>query len=370
MSKTNDIFPHLGQPDPDWIQALIYRLTCLSHSSPSYTYFNIELIVKILRRHLIQPNYFIALTGGYSNQTYHVGRFVIRLPKKECPLSSDLAIEVHHLQTVHALGFSPLELQAYSIPDRLLITRYLPGLQTPVDLNQTVHLESLAYLVKRLHYSQAHFKKNEWTPLAFFKENSTPFLSIQLLLTQKEQQLLARIQHQCIEKLESFSVGECPTHGDLHHGNVVITQSGKFQLIDWEFAGSADPAHDLARLFAISELNSTQRNFFLTKYAECDAQTHKINLASLKQRIALAIPIHYFSVVLWTKFTAQFICADSYRSTLLDQTILAYRQKTLDALDDLTKQSSQNTQLAFFQAHCPTSLPTFVPISTASPTQP
>jgi len=40
------------------------------------------------------------------------------------------------------------------------------------------------------------------------------------------------------------------------------------------------------------------------------------------------------------------------------------------SLDNLTKQSSQNTQLAFFQAHCPTSLPTFVPISTASPMQP
>lgn len=181
---------------------------------------------------------------------------------------------------------------------------------------------------------------------------------------------MVRIQHQCIERLESFSVDECPTHGDLHHGNVVITQNGTLQLIDWEFAGIADPAHDIARLFAISELNPTQQDFFLTKYAEYDAQRHKMHLASLKQRIALAIPIHYFSVVLWTTFTAQFICADPQRSALLNQTVLTYRQKTLDALDNLAKQHSQTTQLNFFHSHDATPLPTFVSITTSSPTHP
>jgi thiamine kinase-like enzyme len=356
------------QPDLTWIHTLIRRLSRIAHTSPEYS--NIEFILQTLRRYVIQPNCFIALTGGYSNQTYRVGSSVFRLPKKECPLRSDLAIEVYHLQIVHAFGFSPLELQAYSVPDRLLITRYLPNLQTPVDLKQTAHLESLAYLVKRLHSSQAPFKKNESTPLAFFKENSPPFLSIQTLLTQKEQPLLARIQHQCLEQFASFSVNDCPTHGDLHHGNVVITQNGALQLIDWEFAGRADPAHDIARLFAISEFNAVQRAFFLTKYAEYDAQKLEINLASLKQRIALAIPIHYFSVVLWTKFASQFIDADSQSSTLLNQTIVTYRQKTLDALDDLAKQNLQKKQLTFFKSHYAASLPTFVPISTSSPTRP
>lgn len=373
MSKTNYSCQDTRLPDKVFIQTLIHRLSGLSQKTASIGHFNVELILQILHRYLKQPHHFIALPGGYSNQTYRTGPWVIRLPKAGNPIIGDPEAEIHHLPIAQRLELSPLCLKAYSLSDRLLITDYLPNLHTLADLNQIDHLKALAQLVKKLHYCDADFKENSETPLSFFDQSSAKFLSIQSLLTQEEHLLLRQVQQQCLKKLAAFHVKTRPAHGDLHQGNVVLNK-GKLQLIDWESSGLADPAHDIARLFALAELNPKQQNIFLKAYHTYPPSINDTHIASLKQRIALAIPVHYLLVILWTKFAMRFTSLhDSKRTTLLEQTIIIYKQKVSDSLSGLNSistqedKTTQNTKLTFFQAKYSTSLPIFIPIHVSSP---
>ncbi len=60
----------------------------------------------------------------------------------------------------------------------------------------------------------------------------------------------------------------CFCHNDVGGGNV-IQQDGGLRLIDWEYAGTGNPAFDVAAVIEQNALGATQSADFLKAYADC-----------------------------------------------------------------------------------------------------
>ena len=65
------------------------------------------------------------------------------------------------------------------------------------------------------------------------------------------------------EELRAASI-PCLCHNDVHHLNVV--GRGEPMLIDWEYAGSGDPAFDLASVCVYHRYGPAQRSLLLDAY--------------------------------------------------------------------------------------------------------
>ncbi|MES2141300.1 MAG: phosphotransferase [Pseudomonadota bacterium] len=277
---------------------------------------------------------FIKIIGGYSNQTYQIDDLVLRFPKLINPLVRNLSIEVYNLQIAHTLNFTPLEIIGYYSKHNLLITQFIPQYRslTQDDFKNPKKIIATAKLVKKLHYCTKKFKKNLETPLAFVNNTSESFKKIKTILKKEDDGILNKIN---IIKaiLASFEVPEQPSHGDLHHGNL-IELNNKIQLIDWEVSSMEDPAYDIARLFCVSDLSEESRILFLEHYKHAGNITlPAIEIENLKQRIRLLIPINFLSIVFWARFEIQFRKGD--KKILLEKTIATFHEKTLQALINL-----------------------------------
>ena len=316
------------------------------------TLFNKSILRKLLNCKLDKPKEFIKITGGYSNETYQINGLVLRFPKLTNPLVRNQSIEVHNLLLARALELSPLEPVAYYSKHNLLVTRFIPHCQplTQAEFKNSEKINAVAKLVKKLHYYSDQFKKNPETPLSFVDDRSKSFARIKTILSLDDETILEKIT-KIRGILASFNVLERPSHGDLHHSNLVEI-NGNVQLIDWEVSSVEDPAYDIARLFCVSDLNEENRTIFLDCYQQSGEITLSENeIASLRQRIQLFEPINYFSIVLWAKFELKF--SDGDKKKLLEKAVFIHREKTLVALDrlNLDQREDKNENKTFVDSH-------------------
>ena len=277
---------------------------------------------------------FIKIIGGYSNQTYQIDNLVLRFPKLTNPLVRNLSIEVYNLQIAHTLKFSPLEIRAYYAKHNLFITRFIPQYQslTQTDFKKPEKIIAAAKLIKKLHYCNKKFKKNLETPLAFVNNISKSFEKIKPILNKEDYVILNKI-NTIKAILADFNVPERPSHGDLHHGNL-IELNNNIQLIDWEVSSMEDPAYDIARLFCVSDFSEESRIIFLEHYKQAGNITlSALEIENLKQRIQLFIPINSLSIVFWARFEIQFRKGE--KKILLEKTIATFHEKTLQTLTNL-----------------------------------
>lgn len=294
--------------------------------------FNQELLTQLLNWKANKK--FTKLTGGYSNQTYKTENLVLRFPKFTNPLIRNLSIEVHNLRVAYSLKFSPLEIRAYYSKHNLLVTHFIPQYRsfTLDDFKDPKKIIAVAKLVKKLHYCTEKFKKNTETALAFVHSTSKSFEKIKPILKEEDHAILNKIN--IIKNiLAKFNAPERPSHGDLHHGNL-IELDNKIQLIDWEISSMEDPAYDIARLFCVSDLSEENRVIFLDIYRHAEEIILSRNtIEELKQRIQLFMPLNFLSIVFWAKFEIQF--REGNKKILLEKTISTFYEKTLQALATL-----------------------------------
>jgi hypothetical protein len=77
------------------------------------TLLNKSTLERLLTCRLNNPEKFIKIIGGYSNETYRINTLVLRFPKLTNPLVRNLSIEAHNLKKARASELSPLEVIAY-----------------------------------------------------------------------------------------------------------------------------------------------------------------------------------------------------------------------------------------------------------------
>ncbi len=313
--------------------------------------FNKPCLKELLSSKLNNPKKCIKIPGRYSNATYQINDLVLRFPKLTNPLVRNLSIEVNNLKQARDVNLCPLEPVAYYSKHNLLVTCFITHyrLVTLDDLKSREKIKAVAKLVKKLHYYSGQFKKNPETPFSFVDAKSKSFVNIQKILNEQDKPILEKIT-KIRNILAKFNVIERPSHGDLHHSNLIET-GGTMQLIDWEVSSLEDPAYDIARLFCVSDFNEENRKIFLDSYQRSGKITLDENeIRSLKQRIQLFEPINYFSIVLWAKFELQFNEGDKKKE--LEKAIHIYSKKTSKALDSLNldeKNFSLVSHTTFFQ---------------------
>ncbi|KAF5271486.1 hypothetical protein FQR65_LT05106 [Abscondita terminalis] len=297
---------------------------------------NRNLLIDLLTIKIFHSDKFKELTGGFSSNTYHYEKtnLVLRFPKPHNPLYRHTGIEIHNLSEAKLFGLTPIEIIGYYTKYSLLVTKFIPSIQAYSEKNfkQTEKLMALAHLIKKLHYSEASFKKNPEASLCFIDSSTKTFQTIKSILSEEDYKILHKLDtiRCCLAK---FNIIKRPVHGDLHHFNL-IEINGKMQLMDWELSTLEDPALDISRFFCVSDLNNEQKDIFLQYYkSSLNIPLAEADIISLATRVELFEPLNYFSIVVWAKYAILFSHSD--KRNLLEATIKNFAEKTLNAIEKI-----------------------------------
>ena len=297
---------------------------------------NKNLLIELLIVKIHDSDQFKELIGGFSSNTYHYAKknLVLRFPKPHNPLYRHTCIEIHNLSEAKLFELTPLKIVGYYEKYSLLVTEFIPSYQaySEKDFKQTDKLMALTHLMKKLHYSQAAFKKNPETTLCFIDSSTKTFQTIKSILSEEDYKILQKLDaiRDCLTK---FNIIKRPAHGDLHHFNLVEI-NGKMQLMDWELSSLEDPALDISRFFCVSDLNNEQKGVFLQSYKSSqNISLSEASMTSLATRVQLFEPLNYFSIVVWAKYAILFSYDD--KRNLLEATIKNFTEKTLNTLEKI-----------------------------------
>jgi len=298
--------------------------------------YNKNLLIELLIVKINHSDQFKELIGGFSSNTYHYEKdnLVLRFPKPHNPLYRHTDIEIHNLSEAKLYELTPLKIVGYYEKYSLLVTEFIPSyhVYSEKDFKQTDKLMALTHLIKKLHYSQASFKKNPETTLCFIDSSTKTFETIKSILSEEDYKIMQKLDaiRNCLTK---FNIKKRPAHGDLHHFNL-IELNGKMQLMDWELSSLEDPALDISRFFCVSNLDNEQKGVFLKSYKSAlNIPLSEASMTSLATRVQLFEPLNYFSIVVWAKYAILFSYDDKRK--LLEATIKNFTEKTLNTLEKI-----------------------------------
>jgi thiamine kinase-like enzyme len=306
---------------------------------------NKNLLIELLTLKIHHSDQFKELIGGFSSNTYHYAKdnLVLRYPKPHNPFYRHTDIEIHNLSEARLFELTPLKIVGHYAKYSLLVTEFIPSHQayTEKDFKQINNLIALSHLIKKLHYSQASFKKNPETSLCFIDSSTKTFQTITSILSEEDYKILQKLDtiRHCLTK---FNIIKRPVHGDFHHFNLIRINE-IMQLLDWELSSLEDPALDISRFFCVSDFDNEQKSIFLQFYqSSLDIPLPETTITSLATRIKLFEPLNYFSIVVWAKHAILFSYGD--KSNLLAATIKNFTEKTLNAIEkiDLATISHKN----------------------------
>lgn len=68
------------------------------------------------------------------------------------------------------------------------------------------------------------------------------------------------------ERLKGDAVPLCACHCDSYNPNFLIDKQGKMYLIDWEYAGMADPGCDIGTFIACSDYTPEEAEQVIARY--------------------------------------------------------------------------------------------------------
>lgn len=122
------------------------------------------------------------------------------------------------------------------------ITRYVEEAYD-FSYEDTERLHGFMRMVRKLHLSGAvsHY---EFRLLDFADGLLRLACNVNSSLAQEFSQLRSKV-HALYEYTSKDGFGQCVCHGDVYYPNFLVSKS-EMHLIDWEYTGMCDPAHDFA----------------------------------------------------------------------------------------------------------------------------
>ena len=191
------------------------------------------------------------LHSGVHNRAFRIdtpdGRFVVRLQAANAAvLGADHAREVLLHSVAARAGIAPPVVFA-DPQGRCLVTEYAEGtVWTAAEMRSQASLERLAELLRSLHSLEipavAPFRLDE-----LIRQHCRRLAAA----FPDERTALERLARDCMTQLEAVGGAKrapAIVHNDLHHSNII--DGPRLVLVDWEYAGVADPLFDLACLLA------------------------------------------------------------------------------------------------------------------------
>ncbi len=178
--------------------------------------------------------------SGFTNHNFHIkgahADWVLRIPRAETNQFIDRAIEAHNRDIAVLMGLAPeciwRDNTGLSLCQTLSNTRPIK----PLDLQNSQICESLVSKLTRLHQCGAEFGG---------RVNLEELLTGFYQLTQKPQQrLLKSSYHKAKKKIKNLAQEDgvpVPSHNDLVLENILLDDTKRIWLIDWEYSSMASP---------------------------------------------------------------------------------------------------------------------------------
>lgn len=195
--------------------------------------------------------------SGYTNQNFRLinkyGDWVLRIPKNETNRYIDRQAEGANVSIAHSLGLAPectwREDSGLSLTATLKNTRVL----TREELQQEPMQHRLVKALKRLHRCNCEFHGR-----VDLDELLTRYYRLIPENTQATLNQDYENAKDIIKLLEQKDDMLVPSHNDLVLENLLLEDTGRIWIIDWEYASMASPYWDLATLCNAADLDQQQ----------------------------------------------------------------------------------------------------------------
>ncbi len=225
-----------------------------------------------------------ALHGGLTNRIFRVTRgrdaFVLRLDAAHTQsFNLDRRIETAIVRTAAAAGLAPTIVYA-DTASGILLSEYVHGKVWSLhDLDDTVNLDSLSDMLRRVHA----------LPLSGVRLDAQAVARRYAIGLQDSPDLHA-VALRCEEIIADVpaTTNFCCCHNDVIAENIIATP--QLKLLDWEYACDNDPLFDLASLVGFHELGPAKAGALLDAYA---------GEAGVELRERLAQQVRVYNAIHW-----------------------------------------------------------------------
>lgn len=222
---------------------------------------------------LEQPS-ITALPGGLANRSLRLRDarqdLVLRLAGATTPLlGADRASEYAMQGLAAAAGLAP-EIMLANSEQGFIVTRYVNGrVPRRADMREPSLLERVGAWIARLHA----LAPPPGLAVVDFGARAAGYL--ELLQTRKPRALVADLADRLAQRRCALAppAGVVACHHDLHHRNFVDT-GVDLLVLDWEYAGSGDPAADLASCIGYHDLGPNHVDALLAGYGRDSVSLH------------------------------------------------------------------------------------------------
>jgi thiamine kinase-like enzyme len=216
--------------------------------------------------------------------------FAVRVPRLDsAALAVDRQAECAALDAAAGTGLTP-DVIVCDPASGILVTRWIEGtVWTAERVHERDAIELAARALTRLHAVAAPLNARSLAPVpllrTYWQLVATRAASLATRLQTVQACVLARAA-----ELQGGSAVFC--HADLHHRNIIETQG--LRLLDWEYAGVAEPYFDLACFAQSNDLTFVERTALLEAYGPAVEDA---------ERLALYCVLFDWICVLWFAMT-------------------------------------------------------------------
>jgi len=223
----------------------------------------------------------IVPVAGLTNLVFRIAtperRFWLRLPGPHSAAYLDRMAEAHNACAAAAAGVTPGVIHAN--PDGTMATEFVEGARPLPELGLISHdsLRLIASCFQRLHHLAAPFR-GTFDPVG----SANRYLARRPSTGATAKRMAAIIERMRETKaaLDEAAVPFAPCHCDPVPENILVCRE-RALLLDWEYAGMADPLWDLAYFAAAARLPAADEDSLLRAYlgrAASDAERARIAL--------------------------------------------------------------------------------------------
>lgn len=211
----------------------------------------------------------VPLEGGITNRNFRMtagGRdVVVRVPGANTEdLGIDRVAEAEAARIAADIGIGP-EVAAVIEQPRCIAVDFVDGqTMTAADLHGEREITSVAEILRRLHDSDESIPTT-FDPFEVVRDHAERAQINGAALPDAYSTAL-ELADQIQGKLSSPLHDPVLTHNDLLPANLIRTDDGTLQLLDWDYAGMGNRFFDLANFAINAELDDDERDLLLSSY--------------------------------------------------------------------------------------------------------
>ncbi len=200
--------------------------------------------------------------------------FAVRVPRPETAhVAIDRRSECAALDAAAAANLTP-DVVICDPATGVLITRWLKGeLWTSQRVHEADAIRIVVRTLQRLHALELPIAARSLAPLALLRSYWQVVSARAAALASRLSSLHARVLARAAE-VQGGALVLC--HADLHHRNLI--DAGGLRLLDWEYAGTAEPYFDLASFAQSNDLTPAEQVLLREEYGAAIQDAERLSV--------------------------------------------------------------------------------------------